>query len=113
MAALQKALAQCANPRTVLEAGLRKQRFAAFSSSSSNPIFELKTCKVPQSKRQSFLQQSEQHLPRKTNLAKMHGFWVSESWEDDVGEGFVASLWEYGQWEAGKTQLVNRFLCLQ
>ena len=97
MAALQKALARCVQARTVFGAGIRTQRFAAFSSSSSNAVFELKTCKVPQSKRHDFLRESEQHLPRKTTLAKMHGFWISESWEDDVGEGYVASLWEYGQ----------------
>ena len=97
MAALQKVFARCPRARSVFGACPRTQRLAAFSSSSSNPVFELKTCKVPQSKRRSFLQESEQHLPRKTTLAKMHGFWISESWEDDAGEGFSASLWEYGQ----------------
>lgn len=97
MAALQRAFTRCLQARAVLGAGLRGQRLAAFSSSSSNPVFELKMCKVPPSKRQDYLSSSQHHLPEKTALAKMHGFWVSESWKDDAGEGIVASLWEYGQ----------------
>ena len=96
MAALQRAFTRCLQSRTLLQTGPLGQRFAGFSSSSYNPVFELKMCKVPQGKREDFLSSSEQHLPRKTSLAKMHGFWVSESWKDDVGEGLVASLWEYG-----------------
>ena len=67
------------------------------SSAKAPSVFEWRTCNVVPGKMQDYLDLSTESVPRKAELAKLHGFWVNENWKDEGGDNFVASLWEYGR----------------